>query len=118
MNRSAFAALPFPYNQTLSALRTAEASALGTGLGTVPLIPLNELCPVPHGDLIAEHPSKERPARVRDGLSHLRALQLSGIDIADHDTAVVLRKPRGFDMVMVAPGVGDLAMDGSGAALA
>jgi hypothetical protein len=117
MHRSALAACPFSHNQTLSAFRAAEATALGTGLGTVPLIPLYELCPVRYR-FVAEHVSKERPARVRDGLRHLRALELGGIDITDHDERVEPHQGRRGDVVVVTSAPGNLPVDCASSALA
>lgn len=116
MDRSAFAASPLSHTQALSAFRAAPRLARRTGLRTVPLICFDIFSPV-RNRFVAEHRSKGRPTRVRDGFCHPGFHEFRGINVAHNDAGVSLYKSRGLLMEMMpAPG-GNLRVDGSDAAL-
>jgi len=117
VNRAAVAAFPFSHSEVFQSSRTADASAIGTDLGSQPLTSLLILHPVPSG-FIAELASKERPAGVEDGFCHPCPDELGGIDVADNDVAIGVHQARRFDMEVMSSGGADFAVNGSGAALA
>lgn len=117
VNRAAGAALPFSHSKVFQSSRAADASAVGTDLGSQPLTSLFVLHPVPSG-FVAELAPKERPAGVEHGFCHPRLYQLSGTDVADDDTAIRSHKPRRFNMKIMFSGGGDLAMNSSRVPLA
>src|SRR3954470_6660136 len=87
--------------------RAAECAALGTHLGTVPLVRLNEACPMPNG-LVVEHRAKRRPARIQDRLRHLGAGQSRAVHVTHTDQGVFPDDAGGLLVQEVAPLGSDL----------
>ena len=110
MGRSAVRTFPAPYSQTCDTFRATEATALRAGYGSVSFVGLDVYGPVPSG-FVAELCTQRRPARIRDGLRHLRSLELSGADIADNDQRIFSGDFGRPLMQMVTPRVRDLGMD-------
>jgi hypothetical protein len=81
-------AYPRSHSQMLHPSRAAECAALGTHLGTVPLVRLNEACSMPNG-LVVKHQAKRGPASIQDRLRHPGAGQGRAVHITDADQGVL-----------------------------
>lgn len=99
-----------PYSKTCDTFRASDHAAVGTGLGSPSLVGLDVTCSVPAG-FVCEHVTEHRPAGIRDGLRHLRLLELGSVHIADDDKLVFAGDLGCRLMKMVTPGVGDLGVD-------
>ncbi len=110
--RSAAGTFPLSYSETLQSSRTADASALRTGLGSPSFVGF-DVYRLPSGSLVSQHRPERTPPGVVDGLCHLRPAESGCVHIADDDQSVFSGNPRRLLMKIVTAGVGDLSSDRS-----
>lgn len=110
MGRAAARTLPMSYSKILSAFRTADASAIGTGLGSPSFVGLNISRPVPNG-FIAELVAERRPTGIENGLRHPRLSQLGSVHIANDDQTIFSGNSRRVFVKMMFSSVRDLGVD-------
>lgn len=80
-------ARPFSYTQTLSAFRTAQASALRTGLSRVSFIHFNVPCAI-RNRLVRKHLFEGMPANIGYGFTHPRFLKAGTVDAANDNQVI------------------------------
>lgn len=102
--------LPLSYHQSLSAFWTADASAIGTGLGGIGFIDFQIRRPV-RNRFVAEHVSESRPARVIHGLGHLGFREAGRVNVPYRDEIEVADQPRTELVQEISAPVRDLRMD-------
>lgn len=110
VDRSAIAALPHSYFQTLSAFRAADASAVRTGLRAVPFVGLNVLSPV-RNRFVAEHVAEHRPAGIAYGATRKRTLHGLAVHVTDDDPSKLAHEADRLLVQMMAARVRDLRRD-------
>ena len=107
-----------PYSKRAHTFRTADgnAPAARARLGSEPFVNFKEHSVVPSG-FVRKMCLQHRPARVEDGLCHLRFRELGRAGVADRDKLIVADE-FGRPLVKVMPSrIGDLGVDGADAAL-
>ena len=110
--RSAAGTFPLSYSETLQSSRTADASALRTGLGSPSFVGF-DVYRLPSGSLVSQHSSERTPPGIVDGLCHLRLAESGCVHIADDDQSIFSGNSRRLLMEIVAAGVSDLGSDRS-----
>lgn len=102
-------AIPTSYSKTCDTFRAADASAVGTGLGTPSLIDMDTHC-LPSGSFVRQHMPEARPARVEYGFSHPRLSNLGSVHVAYCDQTILVGNPSGLFVEVVPPRVCDLGV--------
>lgn len=82
MNRTTITANPVSYHQALSAFRTADASAIGTGSGGIPFVNLKVSRAI-RNRLVRDHLSEARPTRIKHGFGHSGFRQLGRAHVSN-----------------------------------
>lgn len=114
VNRTAVVATPFSHSERAHAFGAVcgYRSASRARPGTISLVDFLVFNSVPKG-LIAEHSSEGRPTSIQHRLRHSGFGESRSRDIPDDNALVGAHQPGRNFVEVIAPGVGDLGVDGN-----